>query len=77
MRKKIRHIDKEIAEILSKDSAKLVSAQKRLQVLAKNFDVRKLAACVEDKHDNFFILCGWMSEADISSFLEDVKHDPT
>lgn len=74
--KKIRHIDKEIAEILSKDSAKLVSAQKRLQVLAKNFDVRKLAACVEDKHDNFFILCGWMSEADISSFLEDVKHDP-
>lgn len=74
--KKIRHIDEEIAEILSKDSAKLVSAQKRLQVLAKNFDVRKLAACVEDKHDNFFILCGWMSEADISSFLEDVKHDP-
>lgn len=74
--KKIQHIDEEIAEILSEDSAKLVSAQKRLQALAKNFDVRKLAACVEDKHDNFFILCGWMSETDIHDFLEDVKHDP-
>lgn len=74
--KKINHIDQDISSIFSKSSDKLLSAQKRLEALAKNFDIRKLAACVEDTHDNFFILCGWMSEEDIASFLEEVKLDP-
>lgn len=72
---KLDHIDDEIAELVSKDAAKLTTAKNALISLSQNFDLRRVAACVEDKHDNYYILCGWMSEKDVDKFLDEVKDD--
>lgn len=77
LEKQIQNIDNEISMMLSKNGEKLIAAKKRLETLSANFDVRKLAACIEDKRDNFFILCGWMSEDNIASFMEEVKREPS
>lgn len=61
---------------ISKYTAKLLSARDRLQNLMQNFEVRKLAACVHDKHEDYFILCGWMARTDVVRLLDDVKDDP-
>lgn len=72
---KIDHIDDEVAELVSKDAARLMYTKNSLNTLSQNFDLRRVAACVEDKHDNYYILCGWMAEDDVTQFLDEVKDD--
>ncbi|MEG0108366.1 MAG: V-type ATPase 116kDa subunit family protein [Lachnospiraceae bacterium] len=73
---KIEQIAEEISDSLEDGSEKLLAAQQVLEVLSNNFDIRKVAACVEDKHDDFYILCGWMTETDVEALLHEVKDDP-
>ncbi len=61
--------------MLSDRAAQLVAAKNRLEELSNNFDVRKLAARMEDKQEDYYILCGWMAEDDVDKFLEEVKED--
>lgn len=75
-REQLHFIDNQIAKELQKIGPKLFGARQLLESLAQNFDVRKMAACVVDKHDDFYILCGWMSEKDVKNFIEDIKDDP-
>lgn len=72
----LNDIDRQIGNVLLSKSTKLYAARNQLDTLASNFDIRKLAACVEDKHENFYILCGWMSEKDVHDFIHDIKDDP-
>lgn len=72
---KIDHIGNEVVELVSKDAQRLVATKNALNTLSQNFDLRRVAACVEDKHDNYYILCGWMAEDDVNKFLEEVKDD--
>lgn len=44
-------------------------------MLSQQFDIRKLAACTRGEADVFYILCGWMSEADAKAFARDVAGD--
>lgn len=37
--------------------------------------MRKLAARMEDKQEDYYILCGWMAEDDVDKFVEEVKED--
>lgn len=71
----LEHIDDEVADMLKTRSAKLIGARDRLRELSRNFEVRKLAACVEDKHEDYYILCGWMSKEDIKAFIHEIKDD--
>ncbi len=71
----IDYINVEISDMLSKYGSRLLTIQKSLQVLSTNFDLRKVAACVEDKETNYYILCGWMAEDDLAHFLEETKND--
>lgn len=73
---KINGIDDEIKLTLAKKAGRLLEARNRLEMLCENFDVRKVAACVEDQHEDFYILCGWMAEKDVESLLKEVKNDP-
>lgn len=73
--KKIENIDNEISQTLLQYGAKILTARDMLDMLSTNFELRKVAACVEDKQDNYFILCGWMSEDDVAKFLKDVEKD--
>lgn len=72
---KIDDIDHSISTELQKFAPRILGARDLLESLAQNFDVRKLAACVVDKHENFYILCGWMSEKDVNNFIHDIKDD--
>lgn len=68
-------IDHQIGEAFAANGRKLLAARNLLATLSKNFDVRKLAACVANKRENHFILCGWMPEKDVEHFMEEVKND--
>ena len=61
--------------MLVKKAPQIVAAKQRLEELAHNFDVRKMAARMEDQKEDYYILCGWMSEDDVARFMEEVKDD--
>ena len=71
----IDNVDKEAGEMLSDRAPQLVAARNRLEELSNNFDVRKLAARMEDNQEDYYILCGWMAEDDVEKFVEEVKDD--
>lgn len=71
----IEEIDRQIGEMLSGRASQLIAARNRLDELANNFDVRKLAARMADKKEDYYILCGWMAEDDIEKFLHEIKDD--
>lgn len=74
----IAKIDERIEELMTRQGSRLLGARKRLEELSNNFDVRKMAARVKegDAKEDYYILCGWMGEDDVASFLEDIKKDP-
>ncbi|SCP96417.1 V-type ATP synthase subunit I [Anaerobium acetethylicum] len=71
----ITAINMRAANTLASIKEKLLAAHKKLETFAKNFDIRKMAACTRDYHDVFYILCGWMSEKDALLLQKDVAHD--
>lgn len=71
----IKDLEKEASEKLAERAAQIIGAKNRLEELANNFDVRKMAARMEDKKEDYYILCGWMSEEDVEKFLQEVKDD--
>ena len=68
-------IDKEAARMLGEKAPRLVAARNRLEELAHNFDVRKMAARVADKKEDYYILWGWMADDDVEKFMEEAKDD--
>lgn len=68
--------DTKIRDAFRSSGSKLLTVRKRLQELSSNFDVRKLAALVENKRGDHFILCGWMPEDQFALFMDDIKKDP-
>ena len=66
----------EMQALLEGDAKSILSAQAALNALSTNFDVRKVAACVKEHQETFYILCRWMSERDCKSFMAEVEHDP-
>ena len=75
--KEIAGIKKQISELMAKNAAKLRGAKRRLEELSTNFDVRKLAARIEEgeNKEDYYILCGWMGEEDVKKFLAESKND--
>lgn len=68
-------LDRQAGEMLSDRAPQLIAAKERLEELSNNFDVRKLAARMEDNKEDYYILCGWMAESDVEKFVEEVKDD--
>ena len=71
----IDDLDKKAGEMLADRAPQLVAARNRLEELSNNFDVRRLAARMEDNQEDYYILCGWMAEDDVEKFVEEVKDD--
>lgn len=72
---RIDEIDKNIQNLLDSQAGKLLASRKRLEELSNNFDVRKMAARVDDDKDDYYILCGWMGEDDVEAFLKESEND--
>ena len=70
-------MDRAIAELIQSHAAQLLGAQRRLEELANNFDVRKMAARMEDDEnkEDYYIICGWMGEDDVEAFLKETEKD--
>lgn len=75
LKAKVTKLNNEISAKLSDSAADILCAQQKLQALSENFDVRKLAACTRTKQETFYILCGWMTEADALAFSREVEKD--
>lgn len=76
LNQEILSTDEKIREAFRENGAKLLAVRHRLQELSSNFDVRKLAALVENKRGDHFILCGWMPEDQAALFMDEIKKDP-
>ncbi|WP_334159632.1 V-type ATP synthase subunit I [Muricomes intestini] len=72
---KMDELEKAIGEMFLSQAPRLIAAKNRLEELANNFDVRKMAARMENKKEDYYILCGWMAEDDVEMFLQEVKND--
>ena len=73
--KQINDCAEDINALFQKRAAKIVGTRKHLEEMSRNYDVRKLAAQVQDKHENYYLLCGWMPEDQVEKFLKDIKDD--
>ena len=76
LNQEILSTDIQIREAFKENGSKLLAVRDRLQKLSSNFDVRKLAALVENKRGDHFILCGWMPEEQAALFMDEIKKDP-
>ena len=74
--KEIKNVQKQMKDFLSVKAKKIRGARYKLEELSNNFDVRKMAACMEnEEQEDYYILCGWMSEKDTQAFIEETKDD--
>ena len=64
-----------VKTILEEKKEELTGAWIRLERFGVNFDVRKLAACTMHASNNFYILCGWMTERDARAFRKEIEED--
>lgn len=66
----------QIKEKLGSMSDQLLLANETLRIFTKNHEVRKLAALTKESDKNqFFILCGWMTEENSKNFLKEIEGD--
>lgn len=72
---RIAEIDHRIQDLLNNQASQLLGARKRLEELSNNFDVRKMAARVDDNKEDYYILCGWMGVDDVEAFLKESEGD--
>lgn len=75
VKKEIKKVKKEIQNLIGSKAPQILGARKRLEELSNNFDVRKMAARVEEEKEDYYILCGWMGEEDVEKLLEESKAD--
>lgn len=70
-----REAQETVKTILEEKKEELTGAWIRLERFGVNFDVRKLAACTMHASNNFYILCGWMTERDARAFRKEIEED--
>ena len=77
LEQQITAVRAELAKELNGMSESISAASKTLAYESKLFDVRKLAARIEegDNKEDYYILCGWMGEDDVNKFLAESKND--
>lgn len=71
----ITELEKQMEKLLNTHGPRVLAAKQKLEVLADNFDIRKYAARMINDGDDYYVLCGWMSENDIKELLADTKDD--
>lgn len=71
----ISDLEDQISNLISSRGPQILAANKKLEVLANNFDIRKYAARMVNDQSDYYVLCGWMSETDITELLKDTKDD--
>lgn len=73
--RQIDQVEDEIRESVDSQKDELIAAWLKISAFSTNYDVRKLAALTKHDSHNFYILCGWMTEADARSFQKEIEKD--
>ena len=74
--KAIDQLEEDTRSLMESHASELMGARKRLEELSNNFDVRKMAARIEDDNkEDYYILCGWMGEKDVEAFVKEAEND--
>ena len=74
--KAIDQLEEDTRSLMESHASELMGARKRLEELSNNFDVRKMAARIEDDNkEDYYILCGWMGEKDVEAFVKEAESD--
>ena len=74
--REIERIRKKSDEMIRTRAGELLAARTVLARRTKNFDIRKYAACTKEREVTYYILCGWMGEADAKAFIAETEKDP-
>ena len=64
----------DFSDIHVQRAERLQHVGQRLENMCDNFDVRKLAARMNDDQSESYILCGWMGEEDVEAFVRFVRY---
>ena len=79
VQEEMKDLDQKIEKLMKSHAPQLIGAQKKLESMSNNFDVRKLAARIDqgedDEKEEYYILCGWMGEDDVKKFLKGSEKD--
>lgn len=75
LREQIDDVDGQICAAIDTRSGALAGSYERLSAFATNFDIRKQAACINQEGHSFYILCGWMTQANATAFRQDLEND--
>ena len=73
--KHIEDIDQDTQNLVNSHASQILGARKCLEKWSNNFDVRKMAARVDDEQEDYYILCGWMGEQDVESLMKETEGD--
>ena len=76
IRQEIRSCHNEMTGMLQSDAIGIVSAAEQLSTASDLFDVRKMAGCVKEHNDQYYILCGWMAAGDADRLMAEIDDDP-
>ena len=76
IRQEIRSCHNEMTGVLQSDAIGIVSAAEQLNTASDLFDVRKMAGCVKEHNDQYYILCGWMAAGDADRLMAEIDDDP-
>lgn len=71
----IQEIDRQMEDALKADAPLLLAAKDELEILSNNFDVRKMAAIIQNRNEKYYILCGWMAAKDVQKFQKEIEQD--
>lgn len=70
------HLSRQMNESLQAKRGDLLSAWQSLKDYCENFDIRKYAVCTKPRGTGeFYILYGWMSQADSEAFQNEIRND--
>lgn len=75
VKKECKEVKEKIRNLVDSKAPFILGARARLEELSNNFDVRKMAARMEEEKEDYYILCGWMGEEDVEKLLEETKND--
>ena len=79
VQEEMKDLDQKIEKLMKSHAPQLIGAQKKLESMSNNFDVRKLAARIDqgedDEKEEYYILGGWMGEDDVKKFLKESEKD--
>lgn len=73
--KELNDIKEEISSGLADEAPNLLGAKKLLTELSGDFGIRRMAAVLKTRTDEYYIICGWMGADEYPSFQKAIDGD--